>query len=601
MGEPSRLPEERMLVEQLRLQLGNIGSSVIPTILVALLLVWVLSNERNAVALRAWCAAIVVLKLYLAWEARRWLASEISPERARRLLRHKMVLNAIDGVVWGALAWAALGTTTVAGSILVVAVLAGVAGSSMSSLAPILPVFIVFGAAELIVLGAKLWTMDDPAYDALGVAAILYTAALLGQARNGSRAARAAIGLRFENLELIERLRVETEHAQAAHRAAEEANLAKSRFLAAASHDLRQPIHAQGLFLEVLARSKLSAGQYDALANARATWQASAEMLDTLLDFSRIEAGVVEPQMQSFHLQPLLNKIENELAPQADAKGIVYRSRETDAAVHSDPALVGLILRNLVSNAIRYTERGGVLVGCRARGDLLLVEVWDTGIGIEPTQHQAIFREFHQLGNAERDRRKGLGLGLAIAQGLARALGQQLSLVSKPGRGTVFRLSLPVALIGVVAGSADTAPSAARVFDVRVLVIDDDESVRTGMRQLLGAWGCACDVADSIEEAQALARAHPPGLVISDYRLRELRTGAEAIAALRAEFGAELPALLITGDTAPQRLREARATGVPLLHKPVLPSELYRAMTFVLNGRELDSSFAGLDTSPLAL
>ncbi|SDE38631.1 Signal transduction histidine kinase [Variovorax sp. CF079] len=601
MGEPSRLPEERMLVEQLRLQLGNIGSSVIPTILVALLLVWVLSNERNAVALRAWCAAIVVLKLYLAWEARRWLASEISPERARRLLRHKMVLNAIDGVVWGALAWAALGTTTVAGSILVVAVLAGVAGSSMSSLAPILPVFIVFGAAELIVLGAKLWTMDDPAYDALGVAAILYTAALLGQARNGSRAARAAIGLRFENLELIERLRVETEHAQAAHRAAEEANLAKSRFLAAASHDLRQPIHAQGLFLEVLARSKLSAGQYDALANARATWQASAEMLDTLLDFSRIEAGVVEPQMQSFHLQPLLNKIENELAPQADAKGIVYRSRETDAAVHSDPALVGLILRNLVSNAIRYTERGGVLVGCRARGDLLLVEVWDTGIGIEPTQHQAIFREFHQLGNAERDRRKGLGLGLAIAQGLARALEQQLSLVSKPGRGTVFRLSLPVALIGVVAGSADTAPSAARVFDVRVLVIDDDESVRTGMRQLLGAWGCACDVADSIEEAQAHARAHPPGLVISDYRLRELRTGAEAIAALRAEFGAELPALLITGDTAPQRLREARATGVPLLHKPVLPSELYRAMTFVLNGRELDSSFAGLDTSPLAL
>jgi signal transduction histidine kinase len=602
MTERSRLPEERMLVEQLRLQLGNIGSSVIPTILVALLLVWVLSNERNAVALRAWCAAIVLLKLYLAWEARRWLASEISPERARRLLRHKMVLNAIDGAAWGALAWAALGTTTVAGSILVVAVLAGVAGSSMSSLAPILPVFIVFGAAELVVLGTKLWTMDDPAYDALGVAALLYTAALLGQARNGSRAARAAIGLRFENLELIERLRVETEHAQAAHRAAEEANLAKSRFLAAASHDLRQPIHAQGLFLEVLARSKLSAGQYDALANARATWQASAEMLDTLLDFSRIEAGVVEPQMQVFPLQPLLNKIENELAPQADAKGIVYRSRETHAAVRSDPALVALILRNLVSNAIRYTEQGGVLVACRARGEQVLIEVWDTGIGIEPAQHRAIFREFHQLGNAERDRRKGLGLGLAIAQGLARALGQPLALASTPGRGSVFRLALPAARAGVVAeGAAEAVPGPARVFDLRVLVIDDDESVRTGMRQLLGAWGCVCDVADSIEEAQALARTHRPGLVISDYRLRELRTGAEAIAALRAEFGTDLPALLITGDTAPQRLREARATGVPLLHKPVLPSELYRAMTFVLNGRELDSSFAGLDTSPLAL
>ncbi|KWT97537.1 MULTISPECIES: hybrid sensor histidine kinase/response regulator [unclassified Variovorax] len=596
MVDKPRLPEERMLVEQLRLQLGNIGASVIPTILLALLLVWVLSNETNALAMRAWAGTIILLKLYLARDARRLLASEISPASARRLLARKMVLNAIDGVAWGSLAWAALGTTTLAGNVLVVAVLAGVAGSSMSSLAPILPAFIVFGTAELIVLGAKLWSMDDPAYDALGVAAIIYTAALLGQARNGSRAARRAIGLRFENLELIERLRIETEHAQAAHRAAEEANLAKSRFLAAASHDLRQPIHAQGLFLEVLSRTKLSADQYDVLANARATWQASAEMLDTLLDFSRIEAGVVEPQAQVFPLQPMLNKIENELAPQADAKGIVYRSRETHAAVRSDPALVALILRNLVSNAIRYTEQGGVLVACRARGEQVLLEVWDTGIGIEPAQHQAIFREFHQLGNAERDRRKGLGLGLAIAQGLARALGQELSLVSVPGRGSVFRLTLPAARAGVVADEgAEALPAPARVFDLRVLVIDDDESVRTGMRQLLGAWGCACDVADSIEEAQALARAHRPGLVISDYRLRELRTGAEAIAALRSEFGASLPALLITGDTAPQRLREARASGVPLLHKPVLPRQLYRAMTAVLNGRELDSSFAALE------
>jgi len=601
MTQRTRLPEERMLVEQLRLQLGNVGSSVLPTILLAVLLVWVLSNDSNAVAMRTWCVTIILLKLYFAWEARSLLASEITPERARRLFRSKLLLNAVDGAAWGSLAWAALGTTTVAGSILVVAVLAGIAGSSMSSLAPILPVFIVFGVAELIVLGSRLWLLDDPAYKALGAAAVLYCAALLGQARNSSRAARRAIGLRFENLELIERLRVETEHAQAAHRAAEEANLAKSRFLAAASHDLRQPIHAQGLFLEVLARSKLSAGQYDALANARATWQASAEMLDTLLDFSRIEAGVIEPQLQDFNLQPMLNKIENELAPQADAKGIVYRSREARMAVHSDPALVALILRNLVSNAIRYTERGGVLVACRERGDKLVLEVWDTGIGIEPTQHQTIFREFHQLGNAERDRRKGLGLGLAIAQGLARALGLELSLASKPGRGSVFKLALPIARAGVATSGADIGPSPARVFDVRVLVIDDDEAVRTGMQQLLGAWGCECDVADSIEEAQALARAHPPGLVISDYRLRELRTGAEAIAALRAEFGAALPALLITGDTAPQRLREARATGVPLLHKPVLPSELYRAMTRVLNGLDLDSSFVGLDGPSRAL
>ena len=360
------------------------------------------------------------------------------------------------------------------------------------------------------------------------------------------------------------------------------ANQAKSKFLAAASHDLRQPIHAQGLFLEALACSGLSATQDAILSSVRAASEASAGMLNTLLDFSRVEAGVVEPQIRSFHLQPLLTRIENELAPQANAKGLVYRSRETHAAVESDLALVELILRNLISNAIRYTEHGGVLVACRARGEQVLLEVWDTGIGIEPSQQREIFREFHQLGNPERDRNKGLGLGLAIAQGLARVLGHELSLASTPGHGSVFRLILPIARAAVVSDDMETAHSHARVLDLRVLVIDDDEAVRAGMAQLLRGWDCACVAVESIAEAKAAARACRPDIVISDYRLREHRTGVEAIAALRAEFGADLPALLITGDTAPERLREARASGVPLLHKPVSPSLLYRRLESML-------------------
>ena len=173
-----------------------------------------------------------------------------------------------------------------------------------------------------------------------------------------------------------------------------------------------------------------------------------------------------------------------------------------------------------------------------------------------------------------------------------------LTLASRPGRGSVFRLALPTAQMGVVSHGVEVIPGHSRVFDVRVLVIDDDDAIRAGMRQLLTAWGCECDVADSIEEALALARLRPPGLVISDYRLRELRTGAEAIAALRAEFGQALPALLITGDTAPQRLREARASGVPLLHKPVSPNQLYHGLVCVLHAVELDSSFALLDATP---
>ena len=592
------LADDRTLTEQLRLQLGHVGSSVVPTLLLAPLLVWTLANARNATWLTAWCAVIVGIKLFYAWDAERTLRIDLATTHPHRVVARQMVLNAIDAVAWGALAWVTLDDSSVAGSILVVAVLAGVAGSSMASLAPVLPVFIAFALFEFATVGTKLWLLGNPAYHALGIAGALYIATLMGQARSSARAARAAIDLRFENLGLIEQLHASSAEAQAARLQAEQASLAKSRFLAAASHDLRQPIHAQGLFLEVLARTRLSTTQYDALANARATWQASAEMLDTLLDFSRIEAGVVEPHVQPFHLQPLLNKIENELAPQADAKDIVYRSIDTEMVVVSDPALVALVLRNLVTNAIRYTARGGVLVACRRRGGQAVLEVWDTGIGIDPSQQQAVFREFHQLGNAERDRRKGLGLGLAIAQGLARTLKQELTLSSRPGRGSVFRLSLPIAPPGTLARRPAAEPVAAQVFDVRVLVIDDDEAVRTGMQQLLTAWGCECDVADSIEDALALARRRTPDVVISDYRLRGQQTGAGAIAALRAEHGSTLPALLVTGDTAPQRLREARASGVPLLHKPVVPAQLHHGLQCVLKRVELDSNFALLKDLP---
>lgn len=372
--------------------------------------------------------------------------------------------------------------------------------------------------------------------------------------------------------------------AEAAQHEAERANAAKSKFLAAASHDLRQPIHAQGLFLDVLSRTELTPYQRELLSSARAASEASGEMLNTLLDFSRIEAGVVKPQVRPFLLQPMFNKIENEFAPQADAKGLVYRSRETPLAAQSDPVLVELILRNLVSNAIRYSEHGGVLVGCRRRGNQAVLEVWDTGIGIEPEHQQEVFREFHQLGNPERDTRKGLGLGLAISDGLARTLGHGLSLASRPHRGSVFRLALPVATPSMPANAPVVTRGNATLLNVRILVIDDDEAVRAAMLHLLRNWGCNCEAVESIEEALAMARGYAPDVIVSDYRLRKQRTGAEAITALRALLRKDLPALLITGDTAPERLREAQASGIPLLHKPLTPSDLYRGLMEVLEG-----------------
>ena len=582
MNNLLRLDDGRILVERLRLSLRNQSTSVIPTCLIVLLIYWVLSGATDSTVLASWCTAVTLSKLGCWLHARHHLKLGIAPAAAPRLVWVLIALNTLDGAIWGSLLWVALDTSMLAGSVLVFAVLTAVAANAMSILSPVLPVFVAFINIELLVGMPKLFLLDDPAYTALGLAGTLFGVIMLGQAFINARTVGASIGLRFENLELMEKLRQETAIAQGAREEAEQANAAKSKFLAAASHDLRQPIHAQGLLLEVLSRTNLTPHQCELLASASAASDASAEMLNTLLDFSRIEAGVIQPQLLPFQLQPLLNKIEREFARQADAKGLAYRSRETDLRVRSDVGLVELVLRNLVSNAIRYTDRGALLVACRRRGDYAVLEVWDTGVGIEPSQQREVFREFHQLGNPERDRRKGLGLGLAIAEGLARTLGHELALTSTLHRGSVFRFSLPLSTEPLPHAPATVDLSRTQMLDVRALVIDDDESVRTGMLHLLRDWGCECQAAESIEEALALARDQPPDLVISDYRLREQRTGVEAIAALREFAGLALPALLITGDTAADRLREAQASGIALLHKPVSPSQLYRALVTVL-------------------
>ncbi len=574
-----------VFVEQIRLLLGNVGSSVVPAYLLALLMAVGLSQPGNVHALAGWCAAVIASKTVDALHARYYLApARLTRLNARRVYAELMGLNILDAIAWASLSLVTLSSASMVEFMLVNSVLAGIAGSSMSLLSPVLPVFIAFIGVEFSIVAFKFWQLGDPSYQILTLALVLYFCSLSLQARNSCQAALSAIRLRFENSALLARLQVETARAVQAHREAVDANLAKSKFLAAASHDLRQPIHALGLFLAVLGNGKLQPEQRQVLDNARSVTLASQEMLNTLLDFSRIEAGVVEPEVAPFALQDLFFKLEKEFAPQADVKGLVYRTRDTSATVLSDRKLVELVLRNLVSNAIRYTNRGGLLVACRRRGEDWWVEVWDTGIGIAPHQHQEIFREFHQLGNAERDRRKGLGLGLAIAAGLVATLGHDLTLGSRPGRGSVFRLRLPATTLAargepMLRGDGTLA----RLEGVNVLVLEDDESVREGMCLLLRSFGCACVAADTLERALELALARLPDIVISDYRLRGAATGVDAIQEIRDVLGVALPAILITGDTAPGRLRDAHASGVQLLHKPVHPADLHRALAHELD------------------
>ncbi|MDP3743620.1 MAG: hybrid sensor histidine kinase/response regulator [Methylotenera sp.] len=453
----------------------------------------------------------------------------------------------------------------------------GIAGGGVASISALFPMYLAFLLPCMLSWAFFMLLSGVIYYQILGAGVILLVVIDCIFAKNVSKSTRQSIELRFENLALVESLKEKTEQA-------EQANLAKSKFLAAASHDLRQPIHAQGLFLEILTQTKLTKNQRNLIDNIRTSSTASAEMLNALLDFSRIEAGVVKPHMQAFSLQPLLNKIENDLAPQADAKGLVYRTRETHLSVYSDPNLLELILRNLVSNAIRYTEHGGMLIACRRRGGEAWLEVWDTGLGIHKDQWHEIFREFHQLGNPERDRRKGLGLGLAITERLAQALDHQLTLFSEPARGSVFKLRLPHMEIDAPAPASIALANnikniPALQLSARVLFIDDDESIRISMQQLFQSWGATCDAVESIEEALVVALSRPPQIIVSDYRLRSHRNGDEAIRILRETLGCEIPAIILTGDTAPNRLIEAQTSGIPLLHKPATALDIHQQIT----------------------
>src|SRR5262245_39959669 len=328
----------------------------------------------------------------------------------------------------------------------------------------------------------------------------------------------------------------------------EAANLAKSRFLAAASHDLRQPLHALNWFVTQLRSEKDQAERTRLVERIETATRAMDELFNALLDISKLDAGVLAPTISEFPVDQLLKRIALTFSATAREKGLRFQIISNDAWIRSDVILLERILLNLVSNAVRYTVRGGVVVGCRRRADLLRIEVWDTGVGITENQRQNVFREFYRLGTTEQDR-GGLGLGLAIVDRLCRLLGHPIELTSSVGRGSRFAVLLPLA-----APRAAAQHQSAVAIDLAmgkfVVVIDDDPLVLDAMRGVLKSWGCSVLTAKSDSAAlAALAREErQPDLIISDYRLGDARTGFEVIELLRGAIGADIPAFLISGD-----------------------------------------------------
>ncbi len=364
------------------------------------------------------------------------------------------------------------------------------------------------------------------------------------------------------------------------------ANQAKSRLFAAASHDLRQPMHALGLFIAQLRDKVASPDTLKIVEQAQASIEALGNLFDAMLDISKLDAGVLSPNVEDFPISSLLQRMENDFTPVASKKGLELRIVPSRLLVRSDPVLLERILLNLISNAIRYTSRGGVLLGCRRRGPHVRIEVRDSGSGIPKEQQHEIFQEFYQLANPERDRGKGLGLGLAIVQRLAALLQIHIELISAPGKGSVFAVEVP---IGEVRSSTIEPRLAETVGDhvagAFVAIVDDDTLVQQGMRGLLTDWGCHVITAATSGEALVKLEEHErlPDALICDYRLPG-ESGIEAIERLHAGLSDDIPAALISGETAPELLREARESGYPLLHKPVQPAKVRALLNRLLAG-----------------
>jgi Na+/proline symporter/signal transduction histidine kinase len=358
---------------------------------------------------------------------------------------------------------------------------------------------------------------------------------------------------------------------------AEEANVSKTRFLAAASHDILQPLNAARLYVTSLVERQGSGDDAQLVSNVDASLEAVEEILGALLDISRLDSGAMRPEFSSFRLDELMRQLEVEFAPLAREKGLELTFMPTSRSVRSDRRLLRRLLQNLISNAIKYTPQGRVLVGCRLKGGRLRIGVYDTGLGIPQSKKRAIFREFHRLDQGAKVAR-GLGLGLSIVERIARVLDHPIEVNSKSGRGSQFSFEVPLAPT-VPVGKREAAPQrvdVSQLADMVVLCIDNEPKILDGMGTLLGGWGCQVLKAPDLKTALSTmseAKVAPSGLLV-DYHLDGGNNGIEAIAALRWRFGQELPAILITADRSPAVREEARQRDIQVLNKPLKPAAL---------------------------
>ncbi len=462
------------------------------------------------------------------------------------------------------------------GELLPIAVtLAGVMAGGISVLSYVLLSYVAFVLPIAISFAIGSFFIDQLVALAIGFMGLIYTIAGLYFSYSFNKVLTETLWLRHENDALLDDLRIKKEIA-------EQANLSKSQFLAAASHDLRQPLHALSMLFEAVKETNSNDVRNSLYPKIETSIAALSSLFNSLLDISKLDAGAVEAKAENIQIKHIIQFILNQYETDAKEKNLSFRVHCGDAIVYTDPVFIERIFRNLISNAIRYTETGGILVSCRNRGNFVLLQVWDTGVGIAENETDKVFGEFYQLHNPQRSRKQGLGL--SIVRRLCDLLDCSMELRSKPGSGSVISILLPKGDAQNIQKVADPEPLKPwQIAGLHVLVIDDDVEVLTATSILLNKWGCVVKTAKSSSEAlENINFAEKADFILSDLRLPGQINGIELLDLIRARVGKDIPAILITGDTGPERIQLSQKSSYTILHKPLKPAQLRTAIHMAL-------------------
>jgi signal transduction histidine kinase len=527
----------------------------------------------------AWMGAIILNQAWRLWLVRRYRVAAPQPARRAQWGRVWAVGSTLAGALWGVAGVVLFVPGDPGHQALLIVCLFGVILGGINLIAVYKASFYGFVLPALVPLIVRVAMEGDQLHAFIAAVMLVVLAFILGFGHNLNNVLTQSLAIRYENVDLIGELQAQTAAADHARATAEAANRGKTQFLAAASHDLRQPLHALGLFVAALAARVREPELKSLVGNINASVDALERLFSAMMDISKLDAGAVEPVRCSFPLAPLFARVDAAFAAVAATRGLRLRVVATHAWVDSDPLLLERILFNLVSNAVRYTERGGAVLGVRRRGAFLAIDVCDSGIGISATEREHIFDEFYQVDAAERHGRQGMGLGLAIIRRLAALLHHEVEVDSASGQGSRFSILVPRAMPHDAAQSAAPAlASSSRTFGgALIAVIDDELNVVEGMRAWLAQSGAVVVGAGSGEDMLTALGEHGryPDLIVADYRLGGDALGTDAVALLRHELGLRIPAMLISGDSSPEAILAMRQASLHVLLKPVLPQELH--------------------------